>query len=147
MNEPASMCRFPCRDPEAEAKRLGMPPDPPPIRDPPRPLPGFNISGPQTHPAANATLIGSPVAWGLELGKGSTCPKALFQTQTHARGETRLPDEDVISPPYKIHNGGPSGELSDLTVPTNVVHANGLLEYDIHNLYGTSKGTRTDPFS
>ncbi|KAK6843658.1 Alpha-glucosidase [Apiospora arundinis] len=45
MNEPASMCRYPCLDPAREAKRIGVPPDPPPLREPPRALPGFNISG------------------------------------------------------------------------------------------------------
>ncbi|KAM0334470.1 hypothetical protein ACHAQA_001498 [Verticillium albo-atrum] len=42
-----------------------------------------------------------------------------------------------------ILNGGPTGRLSDLTVPTNIRHANGLLEYDIHNLYGAMMGMAT----
>ncbi|KAK8058733.1 hypothetical protein PG994_009181 [Apiospora phragmitis] len=45
--------------------------------------------------------------------------------------------EDLLEPPYSIHNGGLLGEISDLTVPTNIVHANGMREYDIHNLYGS----------
>lgn len=41
MNEPANMCNFPCKDAEKEARQLGMPPEPPPLRDPPRRIPGY----------------------------------------------------------------------------------------------------------
>ncbi|KAB5576591.1 alpha-glucosidase [Coniochaeta sp. 2T2.1] len=94
MNEPASMCRFPCRDPAGEAEKLGMPPGPPPPRDPPRQLAGFGGHG--------------------------TKPDATPKRQN-----------------------GPSGNLSDLTVNTDLVHANGMLEYDLHNLYGTMMGMVT----
>lgn len=44
---------------------------------------------------------------------------------------------DVISPPYAIANGAPLG-LSDHTVHTDIAHYGGYIEYDTHNLYGTS---------
>jgi alpha-glucosidase len=49
------------------------------------------------------------------------------------------PLESLLYPPYHIRNGGPTGILSDKTVHTDIVHANGLMEYDVHNLYGTSE--------
>jgi alpha-glucosidase len=46
-----------------------------------------------------------------------------------------LPGRDYINPPYKIHDA--AGNISDLTLATDLVHYNGLMEYDTHNLYGT----------
>ena len=46
-----------------------------------------------------------------------------------------LPGRDLINPPYQIHNA--AGSISNHTVSTDVIHANGLTEYDTHNLYGT----------
>jgi hypothetical protein len=37
-------------------------------------------------------------------------------------------------PPYAIHNGG--GDLAERTVAPNATHANGDVEYDVHNLFG-----------
>ncbi|KAF8957752.1 glycoside hydrolase family 31 protein [Flammula alnicola] len=50
--------------------------------------------------------------------------------------------DDFLDPQYAINNA--NGELSSKTAFTNIKHANGLLEYDTHNLYGTmmSVGTR-----
>jgi alpha-glucosidase len=46
-----------------------------------------------------------------------------------------LPGRNYINPPYKIHDA--AGDISDLTLATDLVHYNGLMEYDTHNLYGT----------
>ena len=46
-----------------------------------------------------------------------------------------LPNLDYINPPYAIRNA--AGSISDLTIQTNLIHSNGLAEYDTHNLYGT----------
>ncbi|KZT11187.1 glycoside hydrolase family 31 protein [Laetiporus sulphureus 93-53] len=43
--------------------------------------------------------------------------------------------ENVLNPPYMIQNA--AGVLSDKTAYTNAKHANGLIEYDTHNLFGT----------
>ena len=45
-----------------------------------------------------------------------------------------LPGRDLINPPYKIHDA--AGSISNLTLDTSLKHANGLMEYDTHNLYG-----------
>jgi alpha-glucosidase len=134
MNEPASMCRFPCLDPASEASKLGMPPEPPPVRDPPRKLPGFNMSLLNTH---STTHIDS-AEWDLQAANFITSAEHS-EERIQSRGLSSS-GEDFVFPPYKIHNGGPSGDLSDLTVRTDLLHANGMLEYDLHNLYGTSKG-------
>ncbi|EIN04539.1 hypothetical protein PUNSTDRAFT_108330 [Punctularia strigosozonata HHB-11173 SS5] len=44
-------------------------------------------------------------------------------------------DVDVNDPPYTIHNG--NGGLSISTIATNATHANGFVEYDTHNMWGT----------
>jgi len=46
-----------------------------------------------------------------------------------------LPNRDYLNPPYSIHNA--AGSISNLTLNTNLIHSNGLAEYDTHNLYGT----------
>ncbi|CCM04538.1 uncharacterized protein FIBRA_06719 [Fibroporia radiculosa] len=50
-------------------------------------------------------------------------------------------NENVLNPPYAIHNA--AGALSNLTSYSNAVHANGLIEYDTHNLFGTMMSTTT----
>jgi len=46
-----------------------------------------------------------------------------------------LPGRKLINPPYMIQNA--AGGLSNKTLNTDLVHHNGLVEYDTHNLYGT----------
>ncbi|PVF92317.1 hypothetical protein CPB86DRAFT_744413 [Serendipita vermifera] len=115
MNEPASFCNYPCSDPWGEAVRQGLPP---------------NRTTPP--PASNVPLpISSTVAkiWGTNSNDWSK----------------RAPDannySDILFPPYRINNA--AGNLSERTAFTNVVHANGLTEYDTHNLYGTMMSSTT----
>jgi alpha-glucosidase len=103
-----SFCNYPCSDPAAFAEAQGFPPKPPPVRNGPAiSLPGF--------PADFQP------------------PK---KRQTMAPGnKTGLPGRKLINPPYMIRNA--AGSLSNKTIDTNLVHYNGLVEYDTHNLYGT----------
>lgn len=55
-----------------------------------------------------------------------------------ASGFDKTQYESLLFPKYEIHNDAPSGILSDKTAHTDVQHANGLWEYDVHNLYGSS---------
>ncbi|KAF9009726.1 glycoside hydrolase family 31 protein [Cyathus striatus] len=50
---------------------------------------------------------------------------------------------DLLDPPYKINNAAPGGQLSSKTASSNAKHANGLVEYDTHNLYGTMMSVAT----
>ncbi|OCH84572.1 alpha-glucosidase [Obba rivulosa] len=49
--------------------------------------------------------------------------------------------ENLEFPPYEINNA--AGSLSNKTSDADAVHANGLVEYDVHNLYGTMMSTAT----
>ncbi|KAL0955005.1 hypothetical protein HGRIS_003930 [Hohenbuehelia grisea] len=60
----------------------------------------------------------------------------IFQT---TRSLTKR--DDVLNPPYAINNA--AGALSSKTAFTDAKHANGLIEYDTHNLYGTMMSTAT----
>lgn len=64
------------------------------------------------------------------------------------RGQQKgLPGRDLLYPKYAIHNkaayldswNAAEGGISNKTVNTDVIHQNGLAEYDVHNLYGSSK--------
>jgi alpha-glucosidase len=48
---------------------------------------------------------------------------------------------NLLNPPYAIENA--AGDLSSKTSWTNATHANGLVEYDAHNLYGTMMSVAT----
>ncbi|KAK8140364.1 alpha-glucosidase [Apiospora sp. TS-2023a] len=137
MNEPANMCRYPCLDPAGEARKIGVPPDPPPLREPPRALPGFNTSGVEHH----LYIFDSP--WAQEAMATLKADDHGSQRILGPRNRDHDQKDLLLEPPYSIHNGGPSGKISDLTVPTNIVHANGMREYDIHNLYGMMMGIVT----
>ncbi|KAL0579089.1 hypothetical protein V5O48_002931 [Marasmius crinis-equi] len=41
---------------------------------------------------------------------------------------------DVNEPPYSIHNG--AGRLSAGTIAANATHAGGIIDYDVHNMFG-----------
>jgi alpha-glucosidase len=57
-----------------------------------------------------------------------------------------LPDRNLLIPPYSIGNFegyGPAGGLSNHTVNVDVVHQNGLVMYDTHNLFGTMMSSQS----
>ncbi|KAK5197383.1 hypothetical protein LTR99_000254 [Exophiala xenobiotica] len=110
MNEASNFCNYPCSDPSGYAEENGFPPKPPPVRNGPA-----------------VTLEGFP---------------ADFQPPTKAKREASprasmlgLSGRRLINPPYTIRNA--AGGLSNKTLDTDLVHYNGLVEYDTHNLYGT----------
>ncbi|EXJ66764.1 alpha/beta-glucosidase agdC [Cladophialophora psammophila CBS 110553] len=110
MNEASNFCNYPCSNPSAFAKENGFPPKPAALRNGPAiALPGFP---PDFQPPSN-TKRQAPNT-GDMLG---------------------LPGRKLINPPYMIQNA--AGSLSNKTLNTDLVHYNGLVEYDTHNLYGT----------
>ena len=126
MNEPANFCRYPCINPEAEAITQGLPPVRLPPRDPPRPIPGF----PDTS-SSDSELAEVPVFTGVSPRQPEVPPSDSSEIRFplyHSAGE------NLTFPPYAIGNAQQS--LSDRTVQTDVVHDNGLSEYDTHNIYG-----------
>lgn len=112
MNEAANMCLFPCTDPDQYSIDNDLPPAPPAVRSSnPRPLPGF----PEDFQPASSK-------------------RSLKRSQGDKLG---LPNRNLLNPPYKIQNE--AGFLSEKTIQTNIGHAGGYVEYDTHNLYGTSE--------
>ncbi|KDQ10939.1 glycoside hydrolase family 31 protein [Botryobasidium botryosum FD-172 SS1] len=48
---------------------------------------------------------------------------------------------NYLEPPYHINNT--NGAISDLTAYTDIIHANGLIKYDTHNIYGHMMAVET----
>lgn len=137
MNEPSNFpCNFPCSDPFAAA--VGYPPEPPALRTPPRPLPGF----PCAFQPPGTKCSGSKSR--REIDAPASSSEALVAERQSSGKELGLPGRDLLYPKYAIHNAagvdnGAGGGISNHTVNTDVIHQNGLAMYDTHNLYGTSK--------
>ncbi|KAL2864532.1 Alpha/beta-glucosidase agdC [Aspergillus lucknowensis] len=118
MNEAANFCDWPCLDPAAWAEENNFPPDPPPARPNPSSLPGF------------------PGVFQPENDKRWVAKNGRQDEAHHGTGrKLGLRGRDLIDPPYKIANA--AGSISNHTISTDLVHANGLVEYDTHNLYGS----------
>lgn len=116
MNEAANFCNFPCVDPAAFATENKFPPERLPARSGnPRALPGFPVD---FQPNTTARRVKRQEQSGPMMG---------------------LPGRELLEPPYTIQNG--AGSLSNKTIHTDVVHQNGLVEYDTHNIYGTMMST------
>lgn len=149
MNEPSNFpCFFPCDDPFSAA--IGYPPDPPPVRtSAPRPLPGWPC---EFQPeGSNCTQDEAPSS--IEVPRRELVSRASV---THPRRGDKwmgLPGRDLLFPKYSIHNkaaykdswNAEHGGLSNKTVNTDVIHENGLAEYDVHNLYGSSNDPDPNP--
>ncbi|KAI9149513.1 putative alpha/beta-glucosidase agdC [Paramyrothecium foliicola] len=138
MNEPANMCNYPCSDPEREAQRMGFPPRPPPLREPPRHIPGFpsTVQDKSTSHDVNQGAEQQPLGPPAELKGRDTSVKSLHPAAAHVRVDHE--GDDLAAPPYKIRNHAPGAALGSRTMSTKLQHANGLWEYDTHNIYGTT---------
>ena len=121
MNEASNFCPYPCSDPAAFAVFNSDPPTPPAVRaNAGYPIPGFPAD---FQPSSSSRI---------RRGRGRALKKRQIGTAGAMMG---LPDRDLIDPPYSIHNT--AGSISNLTIDTSLIHANGLAEYDTHNLFGT----------
>ncbi|KAH7363309.1 alpha-glucosidase, partial [Plectosphaerella cucumerina] len=148
MNEPANFCEGLCDDPYGSA--VGLPPAPPPLREIPRPLPGFPCSFQPEGTDCEDTAQG--VSRRLALTPGSDMSPRNLIDLLHSRQEggdqKGLPGRDLLYPQYAIHNHAPPdvtwnsdrGGISFKTVNTDIIHENGLAMYDTHNLYGAMMG-------
>lgn len=111
MNEPSNFCDYPCNPPEEFVTAT----------EPLDPIIPANV--------ANAQKLIS------EFGVDSRHSERGISKRGKSDKMKGLPGRDLINPKYSISNLG--GSLSNHTVPTDLIHANGLAEYDTHNLYGT----------
>ncbi|KAH6884189.1 glycoside hydrolase, family 31 [Thelonectria olida] len=138
MNEPANFCNFPCDDPFGFAVEGDYPPPAPPVREPPRSLPGWPAD---FQPGSKAKREAGP----MKRKARSLEQTEFVRASDEATGDHMgLPGRDLLNPPYAIHNkaafedswNANKGGLSNKTVHTDIIHQNGLAMYDTHNLYG-----------
>ncbi|KAL2115570.1 hypothetical protein VTJ04DRAFT_9825 [Mycothermus thermophilus] len=150
MNEPSNFpCYFPCDDPWTAAQ--GFPPTPPEVRThAPRPLPGWPCefqpegSSCKRDMEPRSIAAAEPQARGeVAIAQTHALPAAL---RARVGGKWQgLPGRNLLFPKYAIHNkaaymdswNAEQGGISNKTVNTNLIHQNGLAEYDVHNLYGS----------
>ncbi|KXJ90785.1 family 31 glycosyl hydrolase [Microdochium bolleyi] len=151
MNEPSNFpCYFPCDNPEKSA--IDYPPEPPPVRSPPRPLPGWPCS---FQPEGCSNTSARSIKHDKELRtvlKSIRHDNPFYIAPRQADGQQQgLPGRDLLYPKYAIHNkaayedsaNAAEGGISNKTVNTDVIHQNGLAMYDTHNLYGTMMSSAT----
>lgn len=138
MNEPSNFpCNFPCDDPWAAA--VGYPPAPPAVRTPPRPIPGFPCDFQPVGTPCNSTVTRRDISLAPIRAVRDTKNMEARQTSGEQLG---LPGRDLLYPEYAIHNAAAyidswnaaEGGISNHTVNTDVVHENGLVMYDTHNV-------------
>ncbi|KAH9854355.1 glycosyl hydrolases family 31-domain-containing protein [Lenzites betulinus] len=99
----------------------------------------FLLPGKPGNPITNFPEGYDPTVWGTSgnitvngtLTFSNTTTTTLVKRGKGAGGQTGL---DVNQPPYAIHNG--DGDLSTHDLSTNATHAGGLVEIDVHNLWG-----------
>jgi alpha-glucosidase len=109
MNEPSNFCMFPCDHPEgfaAVSEWIGSP------------------------PLANVTNVLRPIP---EFPSDFQRPFFDISKRYNLDKMMGLPGRDLINPKYAINNV--VGSLSNFTARTDIIHYNGLAEYDTHNLY------------
>jgi alpha-glucosidase len=156
MNEPSSFpCFFPCDDPYGSA--VGFPPEPPRVRENPRPLPGFPCEFQPADEGGCDTAAASSKRSSVEIREPIPMD-AKFDSLIATRqsededGEWQgLPDRDLLYPQYSIRNkaayrvdwNDEEGGISNKTVLTDVISQNGLAMYDTHNLYGALMSTHS----
>lgn len=126
---------------------VGFPPAPPPVRENPRPLPGFPC---EFQPADQGGCDTSVTKRSEErnLLPADAKHDNLFVRQSDGDW-TGLPDRDLLYPQYSIRNkaayrddwNDEEGGISNKTVLTDVISQNGLTMYDTHNLYGALMST------
>ncbi|OAA65035.1 alpha-glucosidase [Cordyceps fumosorosea ARSEF 2679] len=151
MNEPSNFpCNFPCDDPYAAAK--GYPPPAPPVRAPPRSLPGWPCQFQAGGCTGKRSIDAATAAIPVEATNPNVPPAVdtgsliLPARAAAAAGDQKgLPDRDLLYPKYAIHNkaayqddwNAAHGGISNHTINTDVMHQNGLAMYDTHNMYGS----------
>ncbi|TVY82073.1 putative alpha/beta-glucosidase agdC [Lachnellula suecica] len=149
MNEPSAFpCNFPCDDPYAVAAAVKFPPEPPAVRTPPRPIPGFPCSFQPEGTTCTGTKERKSIKSDTFAPSAKVEARQVEERQASGQ-EMGLPGRDLLFPKYAIHNAAAyttednagGGGISNHTVNTDVIHQNGLAMYDTHNLYGTMMST------
>lgn len=142
MNEPSNFpCDFPCDDPDTAA--IGFPPEPPAVRSPPRPLPGWPCEF--QPPGTDCKRSVGPKEAAVPAKRELSFDHLIVAGRQAPGQQLGLPNRDLLYPKYAIHNkaaykdswNSDHGGISNHTVNTDLIHQNGLAMYSTHNLYGT----------
>ncbi|CAG8483282.1 6536_t:CDS:2 [Racocetra fulgida] len=91
-----------------------------------------NTRGPLPHDPENYQILNNILPFIFNNGSSLT----TFSTLT-------ANTSNLNEPPYRINNGAARLPLDSLTLSMDARHANGLLEYDVHNLYGHMEAMTT----
>ncbi|KAL3421192.1 glycosyl hydrolase family 31 [Phlyctema vagabunda] len=142
MNEAANFNYF-GRNPTESAEERGFPPNRPILRSAPRPIPGFpEAFQPDPNSPYPPESIGYAPPWlspdAAPNTKRSLAPNIALKKR-QSQEIIGFPDRDLLEPPYQIDNANTIstyGGLSNFTLDTDIVHYDGHVELDVHNLYG-----------
>jgi len=142
MNEAANFNYFGDK-PEESAKERGFPPTRPALRSAPRPIPGFpEAFQPDPNSPYPPDSLGYAPPWLSPAAAPNTRRSASPQSslkKRQAQNVIGLPNRNLLNPPYQIDNANTVelyGGLSNFTLDTDIVHYDGHVELDVHNIYG-----------
>lgn len=152
MNEAANFNYF-GDNPTESAEERGFPPTRPALRSAPRPIPGFPQSfqpDPSSpYPADDLAYAppwlapaAAPNTKRESTQKGKSKRAVIEKHAAEARQSQEIigfPNRNLLSPPYQIDNANtvvPYGGLSNFTLDTDIIHHDGHVELDVHNIYG-----------
>ncbi|KAF2725593.1 glycoside hydrolase family 31 protein [Polychaeton citri CBS 116435] len=153
MNEAANFNYFGDNPEETEEER-GFPPARPALRDQPRPIPGF----PETFQPGSSPYPPDDLAYAPPWLAGASNPNDKKKREIGSTPVKRQSDDgsenaptaepigyprssyELLAPPYQIDNANtqdPYGGPSNFTLDTDIIHYDGHVELDVHNIYGT----------
>lgn len=151
MNEAANFNYF-GSNPQEAAEERGFPPTRPGLRSQPRPIPGFPAA---FQPNASSPYPADSLSYAPPWLSPDAAPNSKRSTnsisQLKSRQATQNPsaldgyivgysNRSLLDPPYQIKNVNSLqayGGLSNFTLDTDIVHYDGQVELDVHNLYGS----------
>jgi alpha-glucosidase len=146
MNEAANFNYFD-NDPDATSEDRGFPPTRPALRSQPREIPGFPAEfqpGAAPYPADDYVYAPPWLAADAAPNTKRALPEGSPLAKRQEAEIIGYPDRNYLTPPYKIDNENTIvayGGLSNFTLDTDIVHYDGHVELDVHNLYGTMMST------
>ncbi|KAK6857859.1 alpha-glucosidase [Apiospora arundinis] len=161
MNEAANFNSFGA-DPRETEKSQGFPPQRPVLRDQPWPIPGFPAEfqpGSSPYPPDSWAYAPPWLAAPSDPNHGkkrSIDSSASLHSSIVTRQEHVAPapnasaigfprsSYELLAPKYQIKNANTAdayGGASNKTLDTDIIHYDGHVELDVHNLYGTMMST------
>ncbi|KAK8860067.1 alpha-glucosidase [Apiospora arundinis] len=161
MNEAANFNSFGA-DPRETEKSQGFPPQRPVLRDQPWPIPGFPAEfqpGSSPYPPDSWAYAPPWLAAPSDPNHGkkrSIDSSASLHNSIVTRQEHVAPapnasaigfprsSYELLAPKYQIKNANTAdayGGASNKTLDTDIIHYDGHVELDVHNLYGTMMST------